>query len=172
MQERNNEDLYNPTYLNHIFNDDDMLDEWIRERNEPILSSDDLDQLDKGLPLNEKCRETIYEDDGATNHKVSRHTNNATQERDIDSHRKGKVPRTISSSSSSDDGDNGGSRRGGDTSRGNRGLSGTSVGTGEYGIAGGGYVNRVDPSMSWAKGDENYYATQDTDHGYQLRIWE
>ena len=118
--------------------------------------------MDKGLPP--------YEE--GTNHGVSRHTSNATQERDIDSHHKGKVPRTISSSSSSDDGNNGGSRRGGDTSRGNRGLSGTSVGTGEYGIAGGGYVNRVDPSMSWAKGDENYYATQDTDHGYQLRIWE
>ena len=27
MQERNDEDLYNPTYLNHIFNDDDILDE-------------------------------------------------------------------------------------------------------------------------------------------------
>ena len=31
MQERNNEDLYNLIDLNHIFNDDDILDEWIRE---------------------------------------------------------------------------------------------------------------------------------------------
>ena len=31
MQERSNEDLYNPIDLNHIFNDDDILDEWIRE---------------------------------------------------------------------------------------------------------------------------------------------
>ncbi|RVW21868.1 hypothetical protein CK203_108519 [Vitis vinifera] len=88
MQERNNEDLYNPIYLNHIFNDDDILDEWIREGEEPILSYDNLDWLDKGLPLNEEGRETIHEDDGATNPRVSRHTSNATQERDIVSHRK------------------------------------------------------------------------------------
>ena len=52
MQERNNEDLYNLIDLNHIFNDDDILDEWIREGDEPILSSDNLDWLDKGLSLN------------------------------------------------------------------------------------------------------------------------
>ena len=38
MQEQNNEDLYKPINLNHIFNDDDILDEWIREGDEPILS--------------------------------------------------------------------------------------------------------------------------------------
>ena len=26
--------------------------------------------------------------------------------------------------------------------------------------------------MSWAQGGENYYATQDTNHGYRLGIWE
>ncbi|RVW90878.1 hypothetical protein CK203_028623 [Vitis vinifera] len=67
MQERNNKDLYNPIDLNHIFNDDDILDEWIREGDEPILSSDNLDWLDKGLPPNEEGRKTIHEDDGATN---------------------------------------------------------------------------------------------------------
>ena len=67
-----------------------------------------MDWLDKGLPPNEEGRETVHEDDGATNRRVSRRTSNATQERDIDSNRKGKAPKTISSSSSSDDGDNGG----------------------------------------------------------------
>ena len=43
MQERNNDDLYNSIYLNHIFNDDDILDEWIQEGEEPILSFDNLD---------------------------------------------------------------------------------------------------------------------------------
>ena len=86
MQERSNEDLYNPIDLNHIFNDDDILDEWIREGEEPILSSNNLDWLNKGLPTKE-CKE-----------------------RDIDSRRKGKASRTISSSSSRDDGDNRGSR--------------------------------------------------------------
>ncbi|KAL6336006.1 hypothetical protein AAG906_003633 [Vitis piasezkii] len=57
MQERSNEDLYNPIDLNHIFNDDDILDEWIREGEEPILSFDNLDWLDKGLPTNEEGRE-------------------------------------------------------------------------------------------------------------------
>ena len=32
MQERSDEDLYNLIDLNHIFNDNDILDEWIRER--------------------------------------------------------------------------------------------------------------------------------------------
>ena len=67
-----------------------------------------------------------------------------------------RLSRTISSSSSSDDGDNGGNMQGSGTSGGSRGVGGT----------GGGYVSQVDLGMSWAQGDENYYATQDTDHGY------
>ena len=53
MQERNNEDLYNPIDLNHIFNDDYILDEWIQEGEKHILSSDNLDWLDKDLLTNE-----------------------------------------------------------------------------------------------------------------------
>ena len=49
MQEQSDEDLYNPIGLNHNFNDDDILDEWIRDREEPILSSDNLDWLDQDL---------------------------------------------------------------------------------------------------------------------------
>ena len=115
----------------HIIKDDDTLDEWIQEGDEPILSSDNLDWLDKGLPPNEEGRKTVHEDDGATSCRVSKRTSNATQERDIDSHRIGKVPRIISSSSSSDDGHNGGSRRGGGTSGGSRGVGGTGEGTKE-----------------------------------------
>ena len=172
MQERNNEDLYNPIDLNHIFNDDDILDEWIQEGEEPILSSDNLDWLDKGLPTNEESRETVHEDDGATNRRVSRRTSNATQERDVDSRRKGKAPITISSSSSSDDGDNGGSRHGGGNSGGSRGVGGTGESIGGDGSTGGGYVSQVDPNMSWAQGGKNYYAIQDTDNGYRPDIWE
>ncbi|RVW79554.1 hypothetical protein CK203_051683 [Vitis vinifera] len=150
MQERNNEDLYNPIDLNHIFNDDDILDEWIREGEGPILSFDKLDWLDKGLPTNEKGKEIVQEDDGTTNCRVSRRTSNATQERDVDSCCKGKAPKTISSSSSSNDGDNGGSRRGGGTSGGSRGVGGTGKDTGGDGSAGGGYVSQVDLGMSWA----------------------
>ncbi|KAL6334260.1 hypothetical protein AAG906_014658 [Vitis piasezkii] len=83
--------------------------EWIREGEEPILSSDNLDWLDKGLPTNEEGRE-----------------------RDVDSRRKGKASRTISSSSSSDDGDNRAGR-----------VGGTSEGIGRDGSRGG-YVSQVD----------------------------
>ena len=65
MQEWNSEDLYNPIDLNDIFNDDDILNEWIRKGEEPILSSNNLDWLDKGLPSNEESRETTHEDDDA-----------------------------------------------------------------------------------------------------------
>ena len=75
-----------------------------------------MDWLDKSLPTNEEGREIVHEDDGATNCRVSRRTSNDTQERDVDSCRKGKALRKISSSSSSDDADNEGSRRGGGTS--------------------------------------------------------
>ena len=121
-----------------------------------------MDWLDKGLPPNEEGRKTVHEDDGATNRRVSRRTSNATQERDIDSCCKGKSPRIICSSSSSDDGGNGDSRQGGRTGEGTRGN----------GSASGGYVSQIDPGMSWAQGDENYYATQDTNHGYRPGIWE
>ena len=178
MQERNNEDLYNLIDLNHIFNDDDILHKWIREEEQPILSSDNLDWLDKGLPTNEEGREIVHEDDGATNHRVSRHTSNATQERDVDPRCKGKAPRKISSSSSSDDGDNGGSRQSGGTSGGNRGVGGIGKDTGGYGSTRSCYFSQVDLGMSWAQGDENYYATKiqimDIDQGYgnNESIWK
>ncbi|KAL6315772.1 hypothetical protein AAG906_008156 [Vitis piasezkii] len=57
-------------------------------------------------------------------------------------------------------------------SGGNRGVGGTGEGTGGNGSIGSGYASQVDPSMSWAQGDENYYATQDTDHGYRPGIWD
>ncbi|RVW33286.1 hypothetical protein CK203_107928 [Vitis vinifera] len=55
---------------------------------------------------------------------------------------------------------------------GHRGVGGTDEGTRGDGSIGGGYVSQVDPGMSWAQGNENYYATQDTDHGYRPGIWE
>ena len=106
MQEQNNEDLYNPIYLNLIFNDDDILDEWIREGQELILSSYNLDWLDKGLPPNKEGRGTIHEDDGATSCRVGKRTSNAIQKRDIHSRHKGKGHRTVSSSPNSDDSNN------------------------------------------------------------------
>ena len=51
--------------------------------------------MDKGLTPNEEGRGTIHEDDSTINHRVCRCISNATQERDIDSHHKGKTLRTI-----------------------------------------------------------------------------
>ena len=174
MQERSDEDLYNPIDLNHIFNDDDILDEWIREGEELILSSDNLDWLDQGLPSREG-REVARVDDGGTSYRVSRRGSSIAQGRDIGSSRKGKAPQIIVSNSSSNYGDDranrGGSNIGGD-SEDTSGDNGAGSGIGASGVVDSGYVNQVDHGMSWAQGNENYYSTQDTDHRYKPGIWE
>jgi len=43
------DDYYTPIDLNNIFNDDNILDEWIREGEQPILPLDDLGWLDEGI---------------------------------------------------------------------------------------------------------------------------
>ena len=99
---------------------------------------------------NEEGIEIVHEDNGATSPRVSRRTNNTTQERDIDSCRKGKAPRIVSSSSNRDDGDNVGNREDGGTSGGSGGGGGTGEGTERGGGVSGSYVSQADPSMSWA----------------------
>ncbi|RVX05830.1 hypothetical protein CK203_023885 [Vitis vinifera] len=162
-----------PKTVDYIFS---LMDKVVKEVGEEnvvqVVTDNEASFKAVGLPINEEGRETVHEDDGAINRRVSRHTSNATQERYVDSSCKGKTPRTISSSSSSDNGDNGGSRRGGGTSGGSRGVNGTGEGIGGDGSTRGGYVSQVDPDMSWAQGGENYYATQDTNHGYRPEIWE
>ena len=110
--------MYNPIDLNHIFNDDDILDEWIREGEEPILSFDNLDWLDQDLPSREG-REAARADDDGTSYRVSRRGSSIAQGRDIGSSHKGKAPRIIVSNCSHDDGDDranrGGSNIGGDS---------------------------------------------------------
>ena len=80
--------------MNHIFNDDDILDEWIQEREEPILSSDNLDWLDQDLPSREG-REAAHDDDVGTSYRVSKSASSIAQGRDIGSSCKGKAPRII-----------------------------------------------------------------------------
>ena len=155
MQERSDEDLYNLIDLNHILNDDDILDEWIREGEEPILSSDNLDWLDQDLPSREG-REEACDDDGDTSYRISRRVSSIAQGRDIGSSCKGKALRIIFSNSSSDDGDDkvnrGGSNIGGDSenSEDTSGNYGASGGIGASGAVDSGYVNQVDHDMSWA----------------------
>ena len=156
MQERSNEDLYNPIDLNHISNDDDILDEWIREGEEPILSYDNLDWLDQDLPSREG-RETAHDDDGGTSYRVSRRASSIAQGRDIGSSRKGKTPRIIFSNSSSNGSDNRVSRGGSNISGNSEDSEDTS---GDNGV--GGSIGASD------QGNENYYATQDTDHARHM----
>ena len=42
-------DFYNPIDLNHIFTVDDILDNWIREGEEPILDGQRTDWIEGGL---------------------------------------------------------------------------------------------------------------------------
>ena len=114
-------------------------------------------------------------DDGGTSYTVSKRGSSNTQGRDICSSRKGKAPRISFSNSSSDDGDD----RGGSNIDGNSednedtsGNNGTGGGIEANGDVDSGYVNQVDHGMSWAQGNENYYSTQDTNHGYRPGIWE
>ena len=90
IQERSDEDFYNPIDLNRIFTDDDILNDWIREGEEPILPSDNLDWLDHDLPSKEG-REAARDDDGDTSYRISRCGSNIAQGRDIGSSRKGKA---------------------------------------------------------------------------------
>ena len=96
--------MYNPIDLNHIFNDDDIVGEWIRDGEEPMLSSDNVDWFDQDL-LFKEGREPAREDSGGTSYRVSRRASSIAQGRDIGSSRKGKAHRIIYSGSSSDDGD-------------------------------------------------------------------
>ena len=136
-----------------------------------------MDWLDQDLPSKEG-REAASDDDGGTSYRVSRRTNSIVQGRDIGSYRKGKAPRIIFSNYSSDDGDDrlnrGGSNIGGgsEDSEDTSGDNGVGGGIGASGVVDSGYVNQVDHSMSWAQGNENYYVTQDTDHGYRPSIWK
>ena len=128
-----------------------------------------MDWLDQDLPFKES-REAAHEDDGGTSYKVSRCSRSIAQRIDIGSSHKGKAPRIISSSSNSDDGDNrGGNNIGGgnEDSEDTNGDNGEGGGIVASGVVDGSDVNQVDHGMIWAKGDENYYATQDTEHGYR-----
>ena len=133
--------------------------------------------MDQDLPSKEG-REAARNDGGGTSYKVSRRGRSIVQGRDIGSSHKGKAPRIIFSNSSDDDGDDrvnrwgsnigGGSEDSEDTS----GDNGAGSGIGASGVVDGGYVNQIHHGMLWAQGNENYYVTQDTDHGYRSGIWE
>ncbi|RVW85526.1 hypothetical protein CK203_044098 [Vitis vinifera] len=124
-------------------------DEWIREGEEPILSSDNLDWLDKGLPTNEKVEKEML----IPVAKV-RLLEQFLQVLVVMMVTIGAVGGVVALVGAIEE------------------LVALVRVLGGDGSTGGGYVSQVDPGMSWAQGGENYYATQDTDHGYRPGIWE
>ena len=52
------DDYYNPINLNHVFNDDDILDAWIQEREQLVLREDDLHWLDERISQSEEDRDS------------------------------------------------------------------------------------------------------------------
>ena len=131
--------------------------------------------MDKDLPSKEG-RKVARDDDGSTSYRVSKRASSIAQGRGIVSSRKGKAPRIIFSNSSSDDGGDRVNREGSNIGGGSEDSEETSGDNGAGGSIGAssaidnGCVNQVDNGMSWAHGNENYYATQDTNHGYKSGI--
>ena len=82
---------------------------------------------------------------------VSRRVNNIPQGRDIGSSHKGKTPRIISLCSSSDDGDDGYVVDDGENEDTN-GDNGAGGDIGASNVVYDGYINQVEPDMSWAQG--------------------
>ena len=46
--------MINPIYLNYVFNNNDILDAWIQEREQLVLREDDLYWLGEGISQSEK----------------------------------------------------------------------------------------------------------------------
>ncbi|KAL0378591.1 UNVERIFIED_CONTAM: hypothetical protein Sradi_3164600 [Sesamum radiatum] len=135
MYQRKDDDYYNPIDLNHIFHDNDILEEWTREAEEPLLPENDLDWLDEEGRMDNVQND---EDDDASLPLSHWSVQQSSKGKDDD-----------------DDGD-------GDCDDDNDGDN-----------DGGGNVHKntqQSHGMTWAEGDENYYATQERNHGYRPRI--
>ena len=145
MYMRDADDYYNPVDLKNIFDDGDILDEWVRENEAGVLESDDLAWLDEGIQKSEEEKEG--------------------------GHRRKQPQKLTVFSSDDDDDDDGGDDDDGDDNNDGGGRLGSGDIRGTNSGGGGGAYNpatdsQYDGGMSW-RGDDNYYATQDTDHGYQ-----
>ncbi|KAK4381877.1 hypothetical protein Sango_2925900 [Sesamum angolense] len=119
------DDYYSPIDLNHIFHDNDILEEWTREAEELMLPENELDWLDEEGRMDN----VPNDEDDVASLPLSRWS----------------VPRSSKEKDGDDDDDNDGD---GNMHKETHQILG----------------------MTWAQGDENYYATQDTDHGYRPGI--
>ncbi|KAK4381797.1 hypothetical protein Sango_2935400 [Sesamum angolense] len=131
-------------------------EEWTREAEEPLLAKKDLDWLDEEgrmenvpndedddalLPLSRYAQVSSSRKDKHVLHSSS-HQNDSDEETAEDD-----------DNDDDDDDDNDGDDGGDNDGDGNVHKE-----------------TQQSHGMTWAQGDENYYATQDTDHGYRSRI--
>ncbi|KAG8382283.1 hypothetical protein BUALT_Bualt05G0060700 [Buddleja alternifolia] len=116
MMHRNDDDYYSPIDLNHIFDDDDILEEWTRENEQPILSDDILDSVDRVI--------SQEEDDHATTSAPRRRN----EERSRNSRGKNVASENLSDDSDDSDESGDGTDKGNNGSRGDHSYSGGSSG--------------------------------------------
>ncbi|XP_073023708.1 uncharacterized protein [Primulina eburnea] len=148
------DDCYSPIDLNHIFHDDDILSEWIRDNEPPVLQDDDLAWLDEGI------QELHSDEHNTTTNGQSR----AKKNKNVQKSTKSKEIRILSrdDGEDSDDSDDVNDQQGLGKHHRSQDTTHDQSRHDDHHIEG----------MTWAEGDENYYATQDTDHGYRPGIEE
>ncbi|KAL0413361.1 UNVERIFIED_CONTAM: hypothetical protein Sradi_1537800 [Sesamum radiatum] len=147
MYQREDDDYYNPIDLNHIFHDNDILEEWTREAEEPFLPENDLDWLDEEGRM-DNVHNDEYDDASLPLSRWSIQRSSKGKGKNISSKEKGTQNDSDDETAEDDDNDDGGNDGGGNVHKDTQQSHG----------------------MTWAEGDENYYATQDTDHGYRPGI--
>ena len=127
LYKQQDEDYYNPIDLNHIFEDDDILDDWIRETEQPVLDND-LTWLDEGIRNSDEGRRGRDEDEEEEEQEDDTLISSRSKQFLINKKGKGIAqssrPIFPSSSSSSDDDDDGTERGGGGDYGGNGGEGG------------------------------------------------
>ncbi|XP_042408025.1 sarcoplasmic reticulum histidine-rich calcium-binding protein-like [Zingiber officinale] len=144
MRKQEDDDFYSLIDLNHIFHDDDILNEWTRDNEPPVLEDDDLAWLDQALRASDA-------EEYNTTTSVQSH-----------SRKKNKGKEVLSRDDSEDSDESDDSDDSDDSNDGNDQQS-----HGEHHIHQSHQDDQHDTGMTWAQGHENYYATQDSNHGYR-----
>ncbi|KAL0361974.1 UNVERIFIED_CONTAM: hypothetical protein Sradi_3881900 [Sesamum radiatum] len=181
MYQREDDDYYNPIDLNHIFHDNDILEEWTREAEEPLLPENDLDWLDEegrmdnvqndedddaSLPLSRWSIQRSSKGKGKNISLKEKGKQVTFKDKRAQVSSSGKDKHVLHSSSTQNDSDD-------ETAEDDDNDDDDGDDDDDGGNDGGGNVHKdtqQSHGMTWAEGDENYYATQDTDHGYRPGI--
>ncbi|XP_073034578.1 uncharacterized protein [Primulina eburnea] len=152
MHKSGDDDYYSPIDLDHIFSDDDILNEWTRDNEPSVLQDDDLEWLDQGHEIsNAQERNKTLAGQSYSKNKNNEGSSRLSKSKGIILSESDETEDDDKSDDSNDSGD--GNNRESDKNQERQ-------------------DDQHDTGMSWAQGKENYYATQDTDHGYRPGIEE